>query len=191
MSVSCAADLRTRSRQNGDPAIMTGKAITMHILSPLTLVVSLSLAVSPAVAQGVSQFAAQAGVSRAGVQTLTLAEIAALKFNRDSDPDEAQSLHPERSAVAVDPARNAQLIAEAGLDPEAARGMALSDLVAAKIAREARRDDRQAGAATPGSARPNAQLIAAAGLDPEVARDMSLAEIAAAKFAREPRGDDR
>ncbi len=72
----------------------------------------------------------------------SLSEIAAVKINRGSDPDERIPVLPERTA-AFSPARSPQFVAAAGLSPEEAAGMTLTEIHVRKINREARGDDRQ------------------------------------------------
>ena len=89
--------------------------------------------------------------------------------------------------------RPAQLAASAGLAPDEARGLSLTEIAAAKFNRDADRDDSQrvlrGGDVTVTSRsvgeRAWSQLVASAGLTPEEARGLSLSDIAAAKFDRD------
>lgn len=136
----------------------------------------------PALAQDMSQLAASAGLTAAEARTMSLAEIAAAKFNRDSRDDDRQTVASVRTPIAVDPVRHAQLIAAADLDPDAARGMTLAGLTAAKYNASGDGDHHQ----TPVSMSSRGpvtmvplQLIYAADLTPQEARGLSLNEIAA------------
>ncbi len=142
-----------------------------------------------------SQLAAAAGISPAEASTMSLTEIAAAKFNRDSAGDDRQSTS-HATATAVDPARHAQLIAAAGLTPDEATGLTLTQLAASAFNASSDGDARQPvvsmssrGPVVLTSA--DAHLAFAAGLTPAEARGMSLTEVAAAKFNRDTRDDDR
>jgi len=134
-----------------------------------------------------SQLAANAGLSPAEAEGLSLTEIAQAKFNRDTRGDDRIEF--------VVPGQNGnreQLAAVAGLSPSEAAGMTLNEIFVAKINREARGDEQQAvksGAMVSSrsvkSGAAHAQLAASAGISPADAAGMSLAEIAAAKFAHE------
>ena len=165
----------------------------MKPISTAFAVLGLSLATTAAAsAQDISQLVAGSGLSRAEAQELSLNDIAAMKLNRGSDSDARQPIVPDAGAIAVDPARHAQLIAAAGLTPEEARGMTLGELAVGKYNAEARYDDRQRmPTAAEGTAQAGAQLIAGAGLAPAEAAGKSLTEVAAAKFNRDTRYGDR
>ena len=152
---------------------------------------ALALAAAPAFA---GQLAANASLSAAEAQGLTLTQIAQVKFNRESGTD-------DRQAVIIVPGHSAsydQLAASAGLSPAEAQGM---------TARRDLRGEGQQGeqhattsswsraATSPWRSRsaysPNAQFAANAGLSPSEAAGMSLTEIAAAKFAHDTSTGDR
>ena len=156
----------------------------------LTSAALLALAV-PAAAEDYSQLAAGAGITRAQAGALTLSEIAAYKFNRDTRGDEQQPIAEPSAAVRVDPAAHAQLIAAAGLTPAEAAGMSLSEIAAAKHNAGTRGDERQTVVAAGGMGKAGDQLVAVAGLDPAAASGLSLTEVAAVKFNRDTRADDR
>jgi hypothetical protein len=149
-----------------------------------------ALAAAPAFAD---QLAANAGLSAAEAQGLTLTQIAQIKFNRESDTD-------DRQAVVIVPGKSAsygQLAASAGLSPAEAAGMTLDEIVVAKVNKESDTDDQQlvsGGNVTMASAStysPNPQFAASAGFSPAEAAGMSLTEIAAAKFERDTGADNR
>lgn len=136
------------------------------------------------------QLAAAAGLSPAEAAGMTLTEIAAAKFNRDTRGDDRQSIS-DAAPVRVDQDRHAQLIAVAGIAPADATGMTLTQLAAGVFNAGSDGDDAQAVVtmSTRGPVRIGSQLVAAAGLDPVEAQGMSLTEIAAAKFARDSDSD--
>ena len=93
----------------------------------------------PAFAQ--SQLIANAGLTPAEAQGLSLSEIAALKFNRDSASDYRQTVRQDvgvtvtsRSADGAD--RWSQLVSNAGLSPDEARGLSLNEIARAKFKRD-------------------------------------------------------
>jgi hypothetical protein len=83
----------------------------------------------------VSQLAAAAGIAPAEAATMSLTEIAAAKFNRDTRGDDRQVVSTAEPIMA-DPVRHAQLIAAAGLTPEEAAGKSLTEVAAAKFDRD-------------------------------------------------------
>jgi hypothetical protein len=88
----------------------------------------------------VSQLAASAGLSPSEAQGLSLTEIAAVKFNRDSAGDDGQRVERGGDVTAISRSAGgaawAQLVASAGLTPEEARGLSLSEIAAAKFDRD-------------------------------------------------------
>ncbi len=137
-----------------------------------------------------SQLAAAAGVSAAEAEGMTLTELAAAKFNRDSASDDRQVISDARP-IMVDPARHGQLIAAAGLTAGEAEGLTLSQLAAGAFNAGSDSDDGQP-VVTMSSRSPvvvGPRLVFAAGLTTDEAQRMSLTGIAAAKFARDT-GDD-
>ena len=151
---------------------------------------ALALAAAPAFAD---QLAANAGLSAAEAQGLTLSQIAQVKFNRETRGD-------DRQAVIIVPGHSAsydQLAASAGLSASEARGMSLDEIFVAKVNKESDTDDQQlvtGGDVTMASRSaysPNAQFAASAGLSPAEAAGMSLTEIAAIKFQRDTSTGDR
>ena len=75
----------------------------------------------------------------------TLSEVAAVKLNLGSDPDEQIPVLPKRLSR-FDATGHPQLVAAAGLTVEEASGMTLTEVYVRKVNREARGDDRQAAA---------------------------------------------
>jgi hypothetical protein len=137
-------------------------------------------------AADVRQLAASAGLSAAEAEGMSLSEIAAVKFNRETRGDYQQAVEHVTAPIYVDAARDAQLIRQAGLDPAEAEGLTLADVAAAKHNAGASVGDNMiVVVSTRGTARFNPQLAASAGLSPAEASGMSLSEIAAAKFARD------
>jgi hypothetical protein len=148
---------------------------------------AVAFAAAPAFA---GQLAANAGLSPAEAQGLSLTEIAQAKFNRDTRGD-------DRHPVVVVPGSggdSTQLAAIAGVSPD----QSLNQIFVAKINREARGDEQQAvkgGDVTMTSrsvanGAAYAQLAASAGISAADAAGMSLGEIAAAKFARDTDSDN-
>lgn len=139
-----------------------------------------------------SRLAAAAGLSPSEAAGMTLTEIAAAKFNRDTRGDDRQTVS-DATPVRVDPVRHAQLIAGAGLTSGEAAGLTLTQLAAGAFNAGSDGDDAQpvVSMSTRGPVRIGPQLVSAAGLDPVEAQGMSLTEIAAAKFARDTGSDDR
>ena len=72
----------------------------------------------------------------------SLSQVAALKMNLGADPDEQIPVLPQRTAQ-FSPARSPQLVAAAGLSPEEAASMTLTEIHVRKVNREARGDERQ------------------------------------------------
>jgi hypothetical protein len=87
-----------------------------------------------------SRLAANAGLPAAEAPGLSLGEIAAAKFNRESAGDDRQRVeHSEVSKAARSVADNsawAQLIASAGLAPDEAAVLSLTDIARVKFDRE-------------------------------------------------------
>jgi hypothetical protein len=158
---------------------------------------SIAAAVALAVAAPAfaDQLTANAGLSPAEAQGLSLTAIAQAKFNRDSRGDDRHEI-----VVPVAPSGDyGQLAASAGVPAAEADGMSLGEIFVAKINRESRGQDQQltkSGSVTMASRSPSratdrSQLIAAAGLSAADAQGMSLTEIAAAKFQRDTATGDR
>ena len=141
-----------------------------------------AFAAAPAFAD---QLAANAGLSPAEAQGLSLTEIAQLKFNRDTRGDDRHPIVVPGSGGDV-----TQLAAAAGVSPG---GKSLNEIFVAKINREARGDERQAvkggdvtmTSRSAGGGAAYVQLAANAGVSASDAAGMSLGEIAAVKFASE------
>lgn len=158
---------------------------------------SIAAAVALAVAAPAfaDQLAANAGLSPAEAQGLSLTAVAQAKFNRDTRGDDRHDI-----VIPVAPSGDYdQLAAVAGVPSAEAGGLSLAEIFVAKINRESRGDDQQlakSGSVTMASRSPFAgadrsQLIAAAGLSAAEAQGMSLGQIAAAKFQRDTATGDR
>jgi hypothetical protein len=136
-----------------------------------------------------AQLAAAAGVSQEEAATMSLSELAAAKFNRDSAGDDRQSIADSRR-ITVDPVRHARLIAAVGLTPAEAEGLTLSQLAAGKVNADSDGEDARPVMSSRGPIRIGSQLASAAGLSAAEAQGMSLTDIAAAKFDRDTGDDD-
>jgi hypothetical protein len=138
----------------------------------------------------VSQLAAAAGIAPAEAATMSLTEIAAAKFNRDTRGDDRQVVSTAEPIMA-DPVRHAQLIAAAGLTPEDAAGLTLTQLAAGAFNAGSDSDDAQTMVtmSSRGPVTVGAHLAFVAGFSPAEAAGKSLTEVAAAKFDRDT-GDD-
>jgi hypothetical protein len=83
---------------------------------------------------------ANAGLTPEQARGLSLTQIAAAKFNRDSDDENQQRARRVGDVTVISRSASAaawsQLAANAGLSPEEARGLSLSEIAAAKFARE-------------------------------------------------------
>lgn len=139
-----------------------------------------------------SQLAAAAGIAPAEAATMSLTEIAAMKFNHDTRGDDRQTVSDARP-IMIDSVRHAQLIAAAGLTAEEAAGLTLAQLAAGSFNAGSDEDNAQpvVTMSSHGPVRIGSQLVASAGLDPVEAQGWSLTEIAAAKFARDTGADNR
>ena len=164
-------------------------------LKTIAVAAALAGAAAPAVAQ--SQLIANAGLTPVEAQGLTLSEIAAAKFSRSAGHDERHAIVARGGGVtaisrSADDAAGSQLAANAGLTPEQAQGLSLSQVAAAKFSRSAGHDAQQVvvhrdavTAIGRSAAGAYPQLAASAGLTPDEALGLSLTEIAAAKFDRD------
>ena len=158
----------------------------MTNLKTIAVVAALAGAAAPAFAQ--SQLVANAGLTPAQAQGLSLNEIAVAKFNRGSDSSERQVIVTPGSG-----GTSAQLAANAGLAPDQAQALTLTEIAAAKFNRDtdadnAQRVERPGGVTAMSRSVGNvdhAQLIAAAGLTQDQANGLSLSDIARAKFDRD------
>jgi hypothetical protein len=88
----------------------------------------------------VSQLAASAGLTPDEARGLSLTEIAAAKFNRGADGDDRQRVLRGGDVTVIsrsvgDRSRS-QLAASAGLTPDEARGLTLTEIAAAKFDRD-------------------------------------------------------
>lgn len=135
------------------------------------------------------QLAATAGISATEAEGLTLSEIAAIKFNRDTRGDDRQSVSHMQESIMVDGARHAQLIRQAGFTSAEASDLTLAELAASKYNIGAG-DDMIVVVSSRGASEANPQLVASAGLTPAEAQGMSLTEIAAVKFRRDTQSKD-
>jgi hypothetical protein len=155
------------------------------IAAPAIFALALAAA-SQAPAGDWSQLVASAGMTPAEAEGMTLTEIAAHKFNRESPADDTITVS-SRSYPVFDVAAHRQLVAVAGLRPNEARSMTLTAIAARKVNLAAASDERIPIAAHGGGfdATAHPQLVAAAGLAPAEAAGMSLAELHARKINRE------
>ena len=163
-------------------------------LKAVAIAAALAGAAAPALAQ--SQLIGNAGLTPAEAQGLSLTEIAAAKFNRGADGDDQQRVLRPRGVTVMSRSGGsdvAQLARAAGLTPDEARGLTLTEIAAAKFNRGSSDDNQQTvvrrGEVTLTSRSVGgsdlSQLAANAGLTPDEARGLSLSEIAAVKFASE------
>jgi hypothetical protein len=87
-----------------------------------------------------AELAVAAGLSPEEAQGLTLNQIAAIKFNRESPSDDRQTVQRSQVSMATrsadSPRARAQLVSSAGLAPEAAENLSLTDIAAAKFDRD-------------------------------------------------------
>jgi hypothetical protein len=134
---------------------------------------------------------ASAGLTPAEAEGMTLTEIAAHKFNRETRTDDAITVS-SRSFPVFDVAAHRQLVAVAGLGESEARSMTLTEIAARKVNVAATADERipivAHGAGFDAADHP--QLAAAAGVAPAEAAGMSLGELHARKVNREQGSDD-
>jgi len=87
----------------------------------------------------VAQLAANAGLTPEEARHYSLTEIAAAKFNRDDRNDSQRVLRGGEATVtsrSVGSPAWSQLVASAGLTPEEARGLSLTEIAAAKFDRD-------------------------------------------------------
>ncbi len=154
------------------------------------IIAALLLGHSGANAADTDQLAASAGLTRQEAAGMSLEEIARLKFNADTRRDDAIAIRIVPGAAS--PSARGQLIVGARLDPNRARSMSLTEIVTAKVNREAPRDDqvivvsaRNAGATASAS---RSQLSASTGLD---MNEATLQQLHVAKINAERRPDDQ
>jgi len=154
----------------------------------------LTLAAATAGSADTRQLAASAGIDATEAASLTLTEIARIKFNGDARQDDRAAL--VTPSAGGNPAARSQLIAAAGMTAGEAEGMTLTELVVAKRNRDVRRDEdiqvvvssRTIPAYGEGA---RSQLIASAGVDAGAARGMTLQELYVVKINREGDNDKR
>ena len=138
-----------------------------------------------------SQLAANAGLTSAEAEQLTLTEIAAQKFSRDSENRQRAAIEPGTSGNAP-----RQLAATAGVASDEARNLDLTQIAARFFNRGSSDQDQQTVAAqgegslyVMGTRQQPAgdtarQLARSAGLSEDEARGLSLRQIAAHAFNR-------
>lgn len=143
-------------------------------------------------AGGYDQLARAAGVPAEQAATMSLTELAAAKFNRDTRGDDRQVVSTAAPRP-VDPARHAHMIAAAGMTRDEAAGVTLTELAAGVFTAGSDDDEAQPviTMSSRGPVRIDPHLAFAAGLAPAEAATMSLGSVAAAKFNRDSRSDDR
>jgi hypothetical protein len=90
------------------------------------------------------QLAASAGLSPAEARGMTLDEIFVAKVNKESDTDDQQLVSGGNVTMASRSpfSANPQFAASAGLSPAEAAGMSLTEIAAAKFARDTGADNR-------------------------------------------------
>jgi hypothetical protein len=90
------------------------------------------------------QLAASAGLSPAEARGMTLDEIVVAKVNKESDTDDQQLVSGGNITMASRSpySANSQFAASAGLSPSEAAGMSLTEIAAAKFARDTSTGDR-------------------------------------------------
>ena len=163
-------------------------------LKALAAITAFAVSAAAVPAFAASQLVANAGLTPAEAQWLTLNEIAVAKFSRNADHDSRQTV------VMTGMGGNyAALAANAGLSPDEARGLSLNEIAVAKFNRNADNDSRQdvvRGAGVTAMSRSggtavSSQFAANAGLTPDEAAGLTLTEIAIAKFNRNADHDDR
>lgn len=161
---------------------------TIHTAAALVL----TLAAATAATADTRQLAASAGLDANEAASLTLTEIARMKFNDDTRRDDRIAFFAP--VAGSDAGARSQLIAGAGLSAAEADGMTLTEIAVAKRNRDVRRDEGiQVVVSTrsfaTGGQGGRSQLIASAGLDAEAARGMTLQQIYVAKINREGDND--
>ncbi len=162
---------------------------TIHTAAVLVL----TLAAATAATADTRQLAASAGLDANEAASLTLTEIARIKFNDDTRRDDRIAFFTPNAGSE---SGRSQLIAGAGLSAAEADGMTLTEIAVAKRNNNVRRDERiQVVVSTrsfaTGGQGGRSQLIASAGLDAEAARGMTLQQIYVAKINREGDNDQR
>jgi hypothetical protein len=159
-----------------------------------------SIGASTSGSAAIDQLAARAGLTPAEAAGLSVNEIAALKFNRDTSGDDRQTVRIEQGTNGS----SAQLAAHARVDEVA--GLSLNGIAAHFFNRSTGQDDRQSVPAADYDAYVAAtrqisgdvslspaarQLAANAGLSEEEASDLTLQQIAAHFFNKGASQDDR
>jgi hypothetical protein len=147
----------------------------------LTAGACIAIASVPSFADDRSQLAATAGLDTSEIEELTLTEVAAVKFSRDSIGQKA----------AIEPGSNGargHLAVSAGLSPDQAEAMTLTVIAAYHFNRGSSDEDQQtisSGEERVTMASRNAsQLAHSAGLTDAEAQQLSLRQIAAHAFNR-------
>jgi hypothetical protein len=164
-----------------------------HLITGAAVLAALLTTAAAASADGTSQLAASAGLTPAEAEGMSLAQIHALKVNREARRDERITVSGREYPGTVT-VSNAQFVASAGLTADEARGMSVTEVAAHKNNFRATRDEQiTASAPRPRSfdAAAHPQLLAQADLTVEEAQGMSLAEVYQAKINAESRRDDR
>jgi len=153
---------------------------------------SLMAASGASIAGERDQLAVSAGIAPSDAETMTLTELSAHKFNRDSVGQKVdfEPRQPSRPSE--------QLVTQAGLTPDEASAMSLTEVAAYFFNRGSSSQEQQTihvtvgtreatTALSPGAAR----LAASAGLSEEEAQGLSLRQIAAHAFNRSESSQDR
>jgi hypothetical protein len=155
-------------------------------LEVFTAVFALSLtALSPALADGEwTQLIADAGLTPAEAQGMSLEQITVYKFNHDAKPHNAIGVVARSGPIQADPQAHGQLIHAAGLSSADIDGLTLGEVFAYKSDLDNAEDYHPTAPAGPGAIDPSAHamLIASVGLSPEDAAGMSFSALAMRKF---------
>ena len=139
-----------------------------------------------------SQLAASIGLGADAASTLTLTEIARVKYNAGTRQQDRVGMFA--ADAGGDAAARSQLVASAGLSADETAVLSLTEIVVAKRNREVRRDDNvqivvSSRGYPAGGQGARSQLIAATGAD--AAGEMTLQQLYVAKINREGDRDQR
>lgn len=152
---------------------MSRRLVAAAIAAGMSIVVSV-----PASAGDYTQLARVAGVSAAELGTMSLDQIAALKFSGEGH-DNVQAF-VARTSLGGTTVRSSRAVPEASLDAYHLR------LINVSVSGDQRQPEARNGTVS-ADIRARGQLAASTGLSDGDASRMSLAAIAARKFARDPR----
>jgi hypothetical protein len=136
-------------------------------VSTLTVAI-LAGALAAPVSAGTAQLAASAGIEPAAAQTLTLDQIAAIKFNNESAADDRQAVPAGNAIVVSGREESTPLSTAAALHFNESTSVGNHQTVVAPV---------------PGNSSDRSHLAAVAGLEPGEADTLSLEELAKAFFS--------